>query len=71
MEKTVEERYGYKLLNSRIYERRDASAAIEKTIVVGDLDIPDPQSVLDFKPDSASALEFKRLAEEIISLTGL
>jgi cellulose biosynthesis protein BcsQ len=71
MEKTVEERYGYKVLNSRIYERRDASAAIEKTIVVGDLDIPDPQSVLDFKPDSASALEFKRLAEEIISLTGL
>lgn len=71
MEKKVEERYGYKLLNSRIYDRRDASAAIEKTIVVGDLDIPDPQSVLDFKPDSASALEFRRLAEEVISLTGL
>ena len=71
MEKTVEERYGYKVLNSRICERRDASAAIEKTIIVGNLDIPDPQSVLDFKPDSASAFEFKKLAEEVTSLIGL
>lgn len=71
MEQVVEERYGYKLLNSRIFERRDISAAIEKTIVMGNLDIPDPQSVLDYNPSCQSTVEFQRLAKEISYLIGL
>jgi cellulose biosynthesis protein BcsQ len=68
MEAIVEERYGFRLLNTRIYERRDVSLAVERTLEVGDLDIPDPQSVLDFKPDSPSAQEFEDLAKEVLGL---
>ena len=71
MEKIVEERYGFPLLKTRIYERRDISAAIERVIEVGELDIPDPLSVLDYKPDCQSSGEFEALAKEIMGLTGL
>ncbi len=71
MEKITTERYGFPLLNTRIYERRDISAAIERVIEVGELDIPDPLSVLDYKPDSQSSEEFESLAKEIMKLIGL
>jgi cellulose biosynthesis protein BcsQ len=64
----VEERYGFRLLQSRIFERREVSAAIEHSLEVGDLDIPDPRSVMDFKPDSQSAQEFEDLAKEVLGL---
>lgn len=70
MENIVEERYGYQLLNSRIFERRDVSAAIERTEAVGNLDIPDPQCILDYSPSSQASVEFKNLAQEIIELIG-
>jgi chromosome partitioning protein len=68
MESIVEERYGFRLLQSRIFERREVSAAIEHSLEVGDLDIPDPRSVMDFKPDSQSAQEFEDLAKEVLGL---
>lgn len=68
MEALVKERYGFPLLKSRIFERRDVSAAIERTVEVGDLDIPDPLSILDHKADSPSAGEFEQLANEVLSL---
>ncbi len=71
MEKIVKEQYKFPLLKTRIYERRDISAAIERVIEVGELDIPDPLSVLDYKPDCQSAGEFEALAKEIMELTGL
>ena len=71
MEKIVEEKYGFCLLKTRIYERRDISSAIERVIEVGELDIPDPLSVLDYKPDCQSSGEFESLAKEIMELTGL
>ena len=71
MEKIVKDRYGFPLLKTRIYERRDVSAAIERVIEVGELDIPDPLSVLDYKPDCQSSVEFEALAKEIMELTGL
>ena len=64
----VENNYGYKLLETKIFERRDISAAIEKTIEIGDLDIPNPQSILDYKPNSPAAEEFEALAKEVIGL---
>lgn len=70
MEEIVENRYGYPLLKSRIFERRDISAAIENTVQIGDLDIPNPRSVLDYKPDSKSAGEFEALVQEIMQLIG-
>jgi chromosome partitioning protein len=68
MEAMIEERYDFRLLSTRIYERRDVSLAIERMLEVGDLDIPNPQSVLDFKPDSQSAQEFEDLAKEVLVL---
>jgi chromosome partitioning protein len=68
MEAIIEERYGFRLLQSRIFERRDISAAIENFVEVGDLDIPNPRSISDFKPDSLSAQEFEDLAKEILGL---
>ena len=68
MEKIVEERYDFQLLNTRIYERRAVSSCLERVIEVGELDIPDPKSVLDAEPNSQSAGEFEALAQEILSL---
>jgi chromosome partitioning protein len=68
MESIVKERYGFSLMKSRIFERRDVSAAIERTVDVGDLEIPDPSSILDYKPDSQGAEEFEKLANEVLGL---
>ncbi len=68
MEKIVEEKYKFPLLKTRIYERREISTAIERVIEVGELDIPDPLSVLDFKPDCQASGEFESLAKEITEL---
>ncbi len=71
MEAIVRSRYGYELMKSRIFERRDVSAAIEKLVVVGDLELPDPQSILDYAPNSQAAEEFSLLAQEVMQLTGM
>jgi chromosome partitioning protein len=68
MEAIIEERYGFRMLRTRIFERRDVSMAVENSIEVGDLDIPNPKSIMDFKPNSASAEEFEALAKEILVL---
>ena len=31
------------------------------------MDIPDPQSIFDYKPDSKAANEFQLLAEEVLT----
>ena len=71
MEKTVKERYGFQLMKSRIFERRDVSAAIENSLEIGDLDVPDPKSILDYKPNSIAAEEFENLATEVMELVGI
>jgi chromosome partitioning protein len=68
MEAIIEERYGFRMLSTRIFERRDVSMAIENSIEVGDLDIPNPKSIIDFRPNSASAQEFEDLAKEVLVL---
>jgi cellulose biosynthesis protein BcsQ len=68
MEALVSSQYGFSLLKSRIFERRDTSAAVEQVIEMGDLEIPDPTSILDFKPNSQAAGEFEDLAQEVLSL---
>lgn len=71
MEEIVRSRYNYNLMKSRIFERRDISAAIEQISIVGDLDIPNPQSILDYAPNSQAAEEFRLLAEEVMQLTNM
>ncbi|NER98970.1 MAG: ParA family protein [Symploca sp. SIO1B1] len=64
----VEEHYGFPVLDSKIFERRETSRAIEKTTEVGDLIIPDPISILDHAPKSSAAKEFEQLAQEVMQL---
>lgn len=71
MESAIPSRYGFPLLNSRIFERRAVSAAIERTIPVGEMDIPDPVSIFDHESSSPSAQEFEQLGQEISQLIGL
>jgi cellulose biosynthesis protein BcsQ len=70
-EKIVKDRYGFEVLETRIFQREDLSKAIDNFVVVGDLQIPDPKSIFDFKPDSMAAAEFEELANEILSKIGL
>lgn len=71
MEKNVKDRYGFPLLKSKIFERRDLSASIERTVSVGNYEIPEPQSIFDYASDSKSAKEFRELANEILSLINI
>ncbi len=67
----IQKRYGFNLMNTVIYEREDLAKCTEKVQLVGDLQIPDPISVLDFKPDSTSAQEFELLAIEVLQKIGM
>ncbi|MBD1945529.1 AAA family ATPase, partial [Coleofasciculus sp. FACHB-712] len=51
----IPKRYGLNVMESVIYEREELAKCTEKVQIVGNMEIPDPISVLDFKPDSTSA----------------
>lgn len=62
----VMERYGLEVMESIIFERDDLAKCSEVTKIVGELEIPDPRSILDFKPQSEAAQEFNNLAQEVL-----
>ncbi|TAG85955.1 MAG: ParA family protein [Oscillatoriales cyanobacterium] len=66
----IPKRYGMEIMESVIYERDDLAKCAEQTQMVGDMEIADPISVLDFKPDSYSAQEFEELAREVLEKIG-
>jgi cellulose biosynthesis protein BcsQ len=68
MIENVEKHYGFSVLDSKIFERRETSKAIERIKEVGDLLIPDPISILDYDPKSPAAQEFEKLAQEVMQL---
>ena len=70
-EKVVTERYGFPVLETRIFQREDLSRAIDNFIFESDRQIPDPKSIFDFKPDSISAAEFEELANEVLEKVGI
>jgi cellulose biosynthesis protein BcsQ len=70
-EKVVTERYGFPVLETRIFQREDLARSIDNFVIVGDLQIPDPKSIFDYKPDSMSAAEFEELSNEILTRIGL
>lgn len=67
---TIPQRYGIEIMDSVIYERDDLAKCAEQIQIVGDMEISDPISVLDFKPDSIAAQEFEMLAVEVLEKTG-
>lgn len=69
--KAIPSRYELNVLDTVIYEREDLAKCAEKTQIVGDMEIPDPTSILDFKPNSIAAQEFELLAIEVLQKIGL
>lgn len=63
----ITDRYDLPLLNSVIFQREDVARCSDVTIPMGEMEIPDPKSILDYKPSSQSATEFKNLATEILT----
>lgn len=64
-------RYGLNVMDAVIYEREDLAKCAERIQNIGDIEVADPISVLDFKPDSTSAQEFNVLAVEVLQKIGL
>jgi cellulose biosynthesis protein BcsQ len=66
----IPERYGLPLMDNMITERAALSHCINKNLIVGNLEIPDPKSIFDFAKNessaSPSAVEFEALAIEVI-----
>lgn len=66
----IPERYELPLMDNMISERTALSQCINKTISVGDLEIPDPKSILDYAEENSSAnvsaAEFEALAIEVL-----
>lgn len=66
----VMERYGLNVMESIIFEREDLAKCSEESKLFGEIEIPDPRSILDFKPQSEAAQEFKNLAQEVLRKIG-
>lgn len=66
----IPKRYGMEIMESVIYERDDLAKCAEQIQMVGDMEIADPISVLDFKPDCISSQEFEMLAVEVLEKIG-
>lgn len=66
----IPKRYGMEIMESVIYERDDLAKCAEQTQIFGDIEIADPISVLDFKPDSIASQEFEVLAMEVLEKIG-
>lgn len=66
----IPKRYELPLMDNMITERAALSHCINKNLIVGNLEIPDPKSIFDFtkyeSSASASAFEFESLALEVV-----
>lgn len=64
---TVLEQYGLPVLDSILFERTALSNCLNKTLQIGDLQVPDPKSIFAFDANSDSAQEFLALANEVLA----
>lgn len=67
----VKERYKFEIMDSIIFEREDIAKCTEQTLEIADVEVAAPRSIVDFKSNSKSADEFKKLVEEIMQKIGL
>jgi cellulose biosynthesis protein BcsQ len=67
----ISKKYDLNVFDTVIYERDDLAKCAEKVLVIGDMEIADPISVLDFKPNSISSQEFELLAKEVLTKIGM
>lgn len=68
---SVKDRYSLAVMDSIIHERVALSHCINKTMLFGELELPDPKSIFDFAETNASASksadEFEALAVEVLN----
>lgn len=72
----IDQRYDMPLMASVIYDRTALSESFNKTIVVGDIEYPDPKSIFKYADEvnstaQTSAMEFEVLATEVLTKIGL
>ncbi|MBE9200664.1 MULTISPECIES: AAA family ATPase [unclassified Nodularia (in: cyanobacteria)] len=67
----ITKRYGLNVMDTVIYEREDLAKCSEQVKVIGAMEVPDPRSILDFKPNSTSAQELTLLAIEVLQKIGM
>jgi chromosome partitioning protein len=72
----IGKRYEMPLMESVIYDRTALSESFNKTIVVGDIEYPDPKSIFKYADEvnssaQTSAMEFEILANEVLTKIGL
>lgn len=71
----IPDKYNLPLMESTISERMPLSRCINQYVTVGDLQIPAPQSIIDYAEHQAdagvSAAEFEALALEVLAKIGV
>jgi chromosome partitioning protein len=72
----ISERYNLPLMEAVIYDRTALSECMNQTITVGDLEYPDPKSVVKYAEEAKStaqqsAMEFDILADEVLQKMGI
>lgn len=72
----IPEKYDLPLMESVIYDRSVLSECLNKTITIGELEYPDPKSVIKYAEEvkssaQKSALEFEILANEVLQKIGV
>ncbi|WJI25317.1 AAA family ATPase [Thermosynechococcus sp. B0] len=69
VQEAITNKYPLKILETIITECVDLSSSLNRVITVGDSEIPAPQSIFRFKPNSNSAREFNDLVDELNWIT--
>jgi chromosome partitioning protein len=72
----IGKRYELPLMDSVIYDRTALSESFNKTILVGEVEYPDPKSIFKYADEvnsaaQTSAMEFEMLADEVLTKIGL
>jgi chromosome partitioning protein len=72
----ISKRYGMPLMESVIYDRTALSQSFNKTVIIGEIEYPDPKSIFKYADEvkstaQVSAMEFEVLADEVLSKIGL
>ncbi|MHC0068852.1 AAA family ATPase [Nostoc sp. UIC 10890] len=71
----ISDRYELPLMEAVIYDRTSLSECMNNTITVGDLEYPDPKSVIKYAESKTnaqqSAMEFEMLAQEVLEEIGV
>ena len=67
----ITNKYSLPLLSTTIFQREDLAKCSDAVQLVGEIEIPDPRSVLDYSPNSKSSQEFENLATEVLKKIGV